>query len=240
MNINILSELKVKIYADCGDKAAMLALYHHDYVRGFTTNPSLMYRSGVSDYKEFACSVIREIPDRPISFEIIADDFDDMERQANEIASWGANVYVKVPVTNTRGQLTSDVLRRVARRGIKLNVTAVMTLEQIREVAGCLVGGTSCIISVFAGRIADTGRDPIPSMKTAAEIVHSYPNLELMWASSRELLNIFQADEVGCDIITVTSDIVNKLYLVGRDLSLCSLDTVAKFYDDARAAGLRL
>jgi transaldolase len=235
-----VSDLAVKIYADGADKAAMLELYADPLIRGFTTNPTLMRKSGVSDYSAFAQEILNLIPDRPISFEVFADEFTDMEQQALEIASWGENVRVKIPVTNTRAQPTDDLLARLADAGVKMNVTAVMTLDQVWRIGEILGGGPPCNISVFAGRIADTGRDPVPLMAAAVEMLRIYPNLELIWASPRELLNVFQADMIGCHIITVTSDVLKKLNLVGKDLHQYSLETVRMFYDDAQNAGYRL
>jgi transaldolase len=209
-------------------------------ISGFTTNPTLMRKSGIGDYSAFAREILGLIPDRPISFEVFADDFWEMEQQAHEIASWGSNVYVKIPVTNTRGESSDDLLRRLAREGIKVNVTALMTLSQVLRVSECLAGGPPCNVSVFAGRIADTGRDPVPIMSAAVELLRPYPNLELIWASPRELLNVFQADLIGCHIITVTTDVLRKLVLVGKDLQEYSLETVKMFYEDAQKAGYRL
>src|SRR5882762_2358073 len=233
-------DLKVKIYADGADKAAMLEMYANPRIQGFTTNPTLMRKSGVSDYRAFAREILDLIPDRPISFEVFADDLEEMERQALEIASWGKNVIVKVPVTNTRGQSLDGLLERLAAADVKMNVTALLTLSQVRQVMEFIGGGPTCKISVFAGRIADTGRDPVPVMAAAVELLRPYSNLELIWASPRELLNIFQADAVGCHIITATTDILKKLQLVGRNLEEYSLDTVRMFYDDAQKAGYRL
>jgi len=232
-----LSDLKVKIFADGADKAGMLELNGNPLIKGFTTNPTLMRKAGISDYRAFAHEIISAIPDRPISFEVFGDEFDEMERQALEIASWGDNVYVKIPVTNTRGQSSSDLVRRLARAGVKLNVTAMMTLDQVRDVGQCLAGGPPSFVSVFAGRIADTGRDPVPIMAAAVELLRPYPNIELIWASPRELLNIFQADAIGCHIITVTHSILRKLHLIGKDLHEYSLDTVKMFYNDGQRAG---
>jgi transaldolase len=232
--------LKVKIYADTADKAAMLEMYTNPLVSGFTTNPTLMRKSSVTCYSAFAQDILRLIPDRPISFEVFADDFAEMERQALEIASWGKNVVVKIPVTNTRGQASDDLLRWLAGAGVKLNVTALMTLDQVRRVSQILGGGPACKVSMFAGRIADTGRDPVPVMAAAVELLRPYPNLELIWASPRELFNIFQADAVGCHIITATTDILSKLSLIGKDLGEFSLETVRMFYEDAQKAGYRL
>ena len=232
--------LKVKIYADGADGATMLEMYANPLIAGFTTNPTLMRKSGVADYKAFAKEILQQIPDRPISFEVCADDFGEMERQAAEIASWGENVLVKIPITNTRGESSGRLLRRLARAGIPVNVTALLTLEQVREAGECLADGPPAKVSVFAGRIADTGRDPVPLMAAAVELLRPYANLELIWASPRELLNIFQADAIGCHIITATSDILRKLVLIGKDLREYSLETVKMFYEDARKAGYQL
>jgi transaldolase len=230
----------VKMYADGADRSAMLEMYANPHIAGFTTNPTLMRKSGVIDYRAFAREILELIPDRPISFEVFADDFAEMERQAVEIASWGENVLVKVPITNTRGESSARLLRRLARAGIRVNVTALLTLEQVRKASECLVDGPLAKISVFAGRIADTGHDPVPLMAAAVELLRPYPNLQLIWASPRELLNIFQADAIGCHIITATSDILRKLDLIGKDLNEYSLDTVKMFYEDARKAGYQL
>jgi transaldolase len=235
-----VSGLRVKIYADGADRSAMLEMYANPQIAGFTTNPTLMRKSGVIDYRGFAREILGLIPDRPISFEVFADDFAEMERQAAEIASWGENVLVKVPITNTRGESSARLLRRLARAGIRVNVTALLTLEQVRKAGECLIDGPLAKISVFAGRIADTGHDPVPLMAAAVELIRPYPNLQLIWASPRELLNVFQADAIGCHIITATSDILRKLDLIGKDLNEYSLDTVKMFYEDARKAGYRL
>jgi transaldolase len=235
-----LETLTVKIFADGADLAGMLELYHNPLIKGFTTNPTLMRRAGVTQYERFARQVLEVVTDRPISFEIFSDELDGMERQARAIAAWGANVYVKIPVTTTRGESTAPVLRRLAADGLKTNVTALMTLEQVRDVAACLAGGPPSCISVFAGRVADTGRDPVPIMQAAVDHLRPHPNLELIWASPREILNVVQADEVGCHIITVTHDILKKLPGLGKDLNDFSLDTVKMFHEDARAAGYTL
>lgn len=235
-----VSDLKVKIFGDGADKASILDLYQRPYIKGFTTNPTLMRKAGISDYRAFAEDVLAAIPDRPISFEVFADEFVEMERQAHQIAGWGSNVYVKIPVTNTRGESSSSLIERLSRAGIKQNVTALLSLRQVREVRDALAGGPSCCISVFAGRIADTGRDPVPIMAAALELLRPHPQMELIWASPRELLNLFQADAVGCHIITATKDILNKLPLVGKDLAEYSLETVKMFFDDARASGFNL
>jgi transaldolase len=235
-----LNRLTVKIYADGADTATMLEMYADPRIKGFTTNPTLMRKSGVNDYRAFAREILKLIPDRPISFEVFADDLEEMEQQALEIASWGDNVVVKVPVTNTRGQFLDGLLERLAAADVKMNVTALLTLGQVRQVTEHLGGGPPSKISVFAGRIADTGRDPVPVMTAAVELLRPYPNLELIWASPRELFNVFQANAIGCHIITATSDILKKLNLVGKDLTEYSLETVKMFYDDARKAGYRL
>jgi transaldolase len=235
-----LSNLKVKIFADGADRASMLELYHHPLVQGFTTNPTLMRNAGISDYEAFARDILKAIPDRPISLEVFSDDFAEMNVQANRIASWGENVYVKIPVTNTQGESSLPLVRSLARSGVKQNVTALMTLSQVRDMAAALGPGPSACVSVFAGRIADTGRDPVPLMAAAVELLRPYPQLELIWASPRELLNILHADRVGCQIITVTPEILKKLSLVGKDLNEYSLETVKMFRNDAVKAGFRL
>jgi transaldolase len=235
-----LRRLRVKIFADGADRAGMLEMAALPWISGFTTNPTLMRKAGILDYRAFACDILRAIPDRPVSFEVFADEFSEMDRQAREIASWGRNVYVKIPVTNTRGHSSCALIRGLSSSGIKLNVTALMTLAQVREVAGALAGGAPSCISVFAGRIADTGRDPVPLMAEAVAILRPHPQQELIWASPRELLNIFHADSVGCQIITVMPDILKKLTLVGKDLTAFSLETVNMFYDDGRKAGFKL
>jgi transaldolase len=235
-----LAGLKVKIYADGADKATMLQMYSNPNIQGFTTNPTLMRKSGVADYRSFAKEVLDVIKDRPISFEVFADDFVEMEDQALEIASWGENVIVKIPVTNTRGKAAGGVMRNLAAAGVKVNVTAVLTLDHVRLAAENIGGETPGKVSIFAGRIADTGRDPVPVMAAAVEILRPYPSLELIWASPRELLNVFQADSIGCHIITATTDILNKLSLIGKDLHEYSLETVKMFYNDARKAGYHI
>ena len=234
------AELKVKVFADGADLAEMLMLSRNPLIRGFTTNPTLMRKAGVADYRKFAHDVLEVITDRPISFEVFSDDFAEMERQAREIATWGANVYVKIPITNTRGETSTDLVRRLSHAGVKLNVTAILTLEQVQAVTACFAADCAGCVSVFAGRVADTGRDPLPMMVSALEIMRAKPKLELIWASPRELLNIVQADAIGCHIITVTADILKKLPLVGKDLNAYSLDTVKMFHDDAQKAGYSL
>jgi transaldolase len=233
-------ELSVKIFADGADLAGMLALYRQPYIKGFTTNPTLMRKAGITDYRGFAKEVLAAIPDRPISFEVFSDEFSEMERQAREIASWGENVYVKIPVTNTRAESAADLVHRLSHAGVKLNVTALLSLAQVRDVVTAVTGGAPSCISVFAGRVADTGYDPVPLMTAAVEMLKVAPTAELIWASPRELLNIFQADAIGCHIITVTHDILKKLSNVGRDLEDYSLDTVRMFHNDATQAGFVL
>jgi transaldolase len=235
-----INDLKVKIFADGADTAGMLEMYAKPYIKGFTTNLTLMRKAGITDYRSFAKDILQAIPDRPISFEVLSDEFDEMEHQAIEMAGWGDQVYVKIPVTNTRRERSYDLIKRLSYGGVKLNITALLSLAQVRDVAECLSGSTSCFVSVFAGRIADTGLDPVPLMAAAVEILRLTPNAELIWASPRELLNIFHADEIGCHIITVTNDILKKLSLVGKDLDDFSLDTVKMFYEDARKAGFQL
>jgi len=232
--------LSVKIFADGAEKAGMLEMYAKPYIKGFTTNPTLMQKAGLTDYRAFARSILEAIPDRPISFEVFSDEFDDMERQAREIATWGDNVYVKIPVTNTRREPAYDLVRRLSKDGIKLNVTAIMTVDQVCNVVEAVKDGAPSCISVFAGRIADTGRDPVPIMTECVAILKAAPRAELIWASPRELLNIIQADAIGCHIITVTNDILKKLPLVGKDLADYSLDTVKMFFDDGKKAGFTL
>jgi transaldolase len=233
-------DLKVKIFADGADKQGMVDMYKKPWIKGFTTNPTLMRKAGVADYRAFAREVLDAIPDRPISFEVFSDEFPEMERQAREIASWGDNVYVKIPVTNTQGQPSHELVRQLSFAGIKLNVTAVFTLEQVRDVVAHLDPTIPAYVSVFAGRIADTGRDPMPHMAAALALVRQSPKAELIWASPRELLNVFHADAVGCDIITVTNDLLAKLANCGKDLPQFSLETVKMFRDDAVKAGYRL
>ena len=238
--MKLLHELKVKIFSDGADKQGMLEMYRNPLIKGFTTNPTLMRKAGVSDYRAFARDILAAIPDRPISLEVFSDDFDEMERQARTIATWGPNVYVKIPVTNTRREPSTKLIHRLAEAGVKLNVTAMTTLDQVREAGAALGGGPPSCVSVFAGRIADTGRDPVPLMAAAVELVRVYANVELIWASPRELLNIFQAEAIGCHIITATNDILQKLPLVGRDLHEYSLATVKMFHEDGAKAGYSL
>ena len=231
---------KVKIFGDGADKAAMLELYSKPWISGFTTNPTLMRKAGISDYTAFARDILAAIPDRPISLEVFADEFREMERQARLIASWADNVYVKIPVTNTRREPALDLICRLSHSGVKVNVTALLTLEQVRDVTQALSGGAPSCVSVFAGRIADAGVDPVPVMSAAVEILRPHPQMELIWASPREILNVIQADRIGCHIITLTSDLLKKLEILGRNLDDYSLETVKMFHDDARKSGFAL
>jgi transaldolase len=237
----VMSSLSISIYSDGADVRDMVSAREAGIVTGFTTNPTLMRKSGVSDYESFAREALAAIGGMPISFEVFADEFDEMERQARLISTWGDSVHVKIPITNTRGQSAVPLIARLSAAGVKLNITAILTLDQVREVVDALDAATPAIVSVFAGRIADTGVDPVPLMREAAQICAAKPKAELLWASPRELLNIFQADEVGCHIITVTPDILKKYTtMVGKPLDELSLDTVKMFYNDAAAAGFKL
>jgi transaldolase len=235
-----LSKLNIDIYADGADVDEMLAALQQPYIKGFTTNPTLMCKAGVTDYEAFASKVLAHIKDLPISFEVFSDDFDEMEQQARLIDSWGPNVYVKIPVTNTKGAFAGDVIRTLAQDGIKLNVTALLTVGQVREVTAALDADVPAIVSVFAGRIADTGVDPLPIMKESLQVLQSRPQAKLLWASPRELLNLVQADQMGCHVITVTPDILKKLPMLGKDLAQLSLETVQMFHNDAQEAGFSL
>jgi len=235
-----ISNLKIKIFADGAEKAGILELNQNPDIKGFTTNPTLMAKVGIPDYEAFCRDLVAEIPDKPFSFEVFADDFDEMERQARKIGSWGSNVYVKLPITNTKGEWVGPLAQRLAGEGFRLNVTALMTLAQVRDIVPMLEGTPASYVSVFAGRIADTGVDPLPLMTASVEYLKLNPNLELIWASPRELLNIFQADSIGCQVITVTHDTLKKLSLVGKDLTDYSLDTVKMFYADGLKAGFKL
>lgn len=237
---DIIKNLKIKIFADGANVDAMEELYKQGVVKGFTTNPTLMKKDGVKNYKDFAKEVLRRISDLPISFEVFSDDFDTMDKEAREINSWGKNVFVKIPITNTKGESSAKLIEKLSKDGINLNITAILTTEQVNKVVQNISDKSNTIISVFAGRIADTGRNPIPIMKKSLDIIKSNSNAELLWASSRELLNIFHAEECGCDIITVTNDLLKKLKMVGKDLSELSLDTVKMFYDDAVSVGYKI
>ena len=235
-----LASLSVEIFADGADRASMLALYAQPLIRGFTTNPTLMRKAGISDYEAFSRDILQAIPDRPISLSVFSDDFAEMEQQARQVAQWGENVYVKIPITDTHGASAIPLVSRLVQSGLKLNVTAVMTLPQVEAAARALAGGPSACISVFAGRLADAGYDPVPIMRAAVDGLRAYPNIKLIWASPREVLNVLQADAVGCHIITVTKDILDKLPLVGKDPDTFSLETVRMFHQDALRAGFSL
>ena len=235
-----IDHLKVKIFADGALKNEMLDMHQKTFIKGLTTNPTLMNKAGIKDYRAFCKDILTVIKDKPLSFEVFSDDFSDMERQALEIASWGDNVYVKIPITNTKSETCFTLVKKLANKKVKLNITAIMTLDQVLNVVDALDPDVAAYISIFAGRIADTGRDPIPIMQSALDIMKAKPLSELIWASPRELLNIFQADQIGCHIITVTHDILKKLVLVDYDLDKYSLDTVKMFYNDAVIAGYKL
>ena len=232
-----INQLKIKLFADGADLDSMLALYKDPSIKGFTTNPTLMRKVGITDYEKFARQVLKAIPDRPVSFEVFEDDLAGMLAQAKVIASWGSNVNVKIPVTNTKGEFTGPIINELSMAGVKLNITAIFTPEQVKAIAENLSQYTFAIVSVFAGRIADSGLDPMPIMRECVEILKDSPKAELLWASPRELLNIIQADEVGCHIITATPSVLGKLKLLEKDLTEFSLETVQMFYDDAQAAG---
>lgn len=233
-------ELKVKLFADGAEKYGMIEMYNNPLISGFTTNPTLMRKAGIKNYKEFAHEILSIIKDKPISFEVFSDEFDEMEREALEIASWGKNVYVKIPITNTRAESSSDLIRRLCRAGVKINVTAMMTVDQVKSVTPILCNGPTSYVSVFAGRIADAGVDPLPIMREVVTLLKDYKNIELIWASPRELYNVVQADSIGCHIITATNDILKKLPTLGKDLTQFSLETVRMFYNDAQKAGYKI
>lgn len=233
-------ELRVKVFADGADRTSLLAHYRNPLIKGFTTNPTLMRKAGVRDYSGFCRDILATITDRPISLEVFADDFSEMERQALTIAGWGENVYIKIPVINTKRESAVRLLERLAHRGVKLNVTAIMTLDQVRAVSSVLAGGPPSCLSVFAGRIADTGLDPLPIMRESLAIMAQNPEQELIWASPREVLNVIQADQIGCHIITVTGELIAKLQGFRKDLDQVSLETVQMFHDDAIAAGFKI
>jgi transaldolase len=235
-----MQKLRVKLFQDGADLGAMIEAKKRGVVSGFTTNPSLMRKAGVSDYKAFAQKAIAAIPDLPISFEVFSDDFETMEREAREIASWGGDTYVKIPITNTKGESSAPLIAKLSAEKFSLNVTAMLTLDQVETVAAAAHPDARTIVSVFAGRIADTGIDPIPLMSKSVAILKRLPRAELLWASPREVLNVVQAEECGCHIITATPDIVAKITLFGKDLRQYSLETVKMFYEDARAAGFKL
>lgn len=233
-------KLNIKIFADGAEKAGMLEMYNNPQISGFTTNPTLMNKGGVKSYVDFSKDILSSIKDKPISLEVFSDDFDEMERQALEINSWGENVYVKIPITNTKRESAVNLIEKLAKKGVKLNITAIMTIQQVKDILPALKHSPASYVSVFAGRIADAGVDPIPVMKEAVELLKPYPQMELIWASPRELLNIVQANDIGCHVITVTNDILKKLPTLGKDLDEFSLDTVKMFYNDAQAAGYKI
>ena len=236
-----LADLKVQIYADGADKAGILDLYSKDYIKGLTTNPTLMKKAGVKDYEAFARDILKTVTDKPISLEVFSDEFSEMKRQALKIAAWGRNVYVKIPITNSRGEPSAPLIRELAALQVQLNITAILTLSQVRDVAAALNPAVPSVVSVFAGRIADTGRDPMPLMRASRALLEDQPRAELLWASVREVLNIFQAEECGCHIVTVPHDVLAKAArLLNMDLAALSLDTVKTFAKDAEAAGYRL
>lgn len=238
--MNKIDSLKVKIFADGADKKGMIEMYNKPYIKGLTTNPTLMKKVGITDYESFAKDILKIVNDKPISFEVFSDELEEMKRQALKIATWGDNVYVKIPITNTKKESTCSIIKELSDSGVKLNITAIMTLEQVRDVVLCLNPNVPSYVSVFAGRIADTGIDPLPLMAAVVQLTKLNPKAEVIWASPRELLNIFHADQIGCQVITVTNDILKKLELVGYDLESYSLDTVKMFYNDATSAGFTL
>ena len=236
-----LSDLRIQIYADGADRAGILDLYAKPYIKGLTTNPTLMKRAGIRDYEVFARDILQTVTAKPISLEVFADEFPEMQRQARKIAGWGRNVYVKIPITNTRAESAVPLIRELAAEGVQLNVTAMLTLDQVRAVAQALNPAVPAVVSIFAGRVADTGVDPMPIMRAAREMLAGQPRAELLWASVREVLNIVQAEQCGCHIVTVTHDILAKAAkLLDMDLTELSLDTVKMFAHDAAAAGYRL
>ncbi len=235
-----MQDLKIKIFADGADIDGIRAMYAKPWIKGFTTNPTLMRKAGISDYKAFAMQALKEVPDRPFSFEVFADDFDEMENQAMEIVSWGTNVFVKIPITNTRGESSVPLVERLSKRGVQVNVTAMFTLDHASTVVDVLAPETPAIISIFAGRIADTGTDPVPLMEKVVDIARAKPMAEVLWASPREVLNIFHAQATGCHIITLAGDVLDKLPNIGKDPNIFSLETVRTFHQDAQAAGYRI
>ncbi len=241
MSTDLLTNLPIKIFADGADREGMFDLYRKPFIQGLTTNPSLMNKVGITDYETFAKLLLETIKDKPISFEVFSDDFEDMKRQALKIRDWQENVYAKIPITNTKRESALPLIKELAAEGVKLNVTALLTREQVEGVAGALNPEVASVVSVFAGRIADTGVDPLPIMKDALDTLKGQPKAELLWASVREVLNIFQAADMGCHIVTVPHDILNKaIKMGGMDLADLSLDTVQMFYRDAVSAGFKL
>jgi transaldolase len=233
-------KLRIKLFQDGAELSRMMEASKSGLVVGFTTNPTLMRKAGVTGYKEFAQSAIAAIPNLPISFEVFSDEFNTMEREAREIASWGGNTYVKIPITNTKGESAATLIRKLSAEGFSLNITAILTLDQVETVAAAAAVNSRTIVSVFAGRIADTGIDPVPMMAKAVDMIKHLPRAELLWASPREVLNVVQAQECGCHIITATPDLIAKVPLFGKDLTQYSLETVKMFHEDARAAGFKL
>jgi len=235
-----VADLKIKMFADGADKKGMLEMYKKSYIKGFTTNPTLMKKAGIKDFKAFSLDILKAIPDRPVSLSVFSDDIKEMEKEALEISSWGKNVYVKIPITNTKGEGSYGLIERLSKKGVNLNVTAMLSLKQVQGVADAVKNNVSCFVSVFAGRVADTGVDPVVLMTEAMKIIKPYKKMELLWASPRELLNIFQADDIGCHIITATNDILKKLELVGKDLDEYSLETVKMFHNDSVESGYKI
>jgi transaldolase len=235
-----LNDLKVKLFGDGAELKVIAELNKNPWIKGFTTNPTLMRKAGITDYRGFSLDVLKIVPDKPVSFEVFSDDFDEMESQGSEIASWGRNVYVKIPVSNTKGEFSGPLIKRLADAGVQLNITAMMTPAQVTKVLACLSSKVSSFVSVFAGRIADSGRDPVPIMTECVKILKPNPKAELIWASPRELLNIIQADAIGCHIITATNDVLAKLPNIGKDLDQYSLETVQMFRQDAVKAGFNI
>ena len=233
-------DFKIKIFADGADANGMKEMYNAGYVSGFTTNPSLMKKAGVQNYEAFALEILKEITDLPLSFEVFSDDFDVMEKEERKIGGWADNVYVKIPITNTKGEPSVKLIEKLSAEGIKLNITAILTLDQVKQAINAITPGSGAYISVFAGRIADTGADPMPLMKQTADMCRSVLGAESLWASTRELYNIFQAQDCGIDIITVPNDVLKKLPLIGKDLTELSLDTVRMFYEDAKSLGYKI
>jgi transaldolase len=233
-------KFRIKLFADGADLQEMIQEYENGIAQGFTTNPTLMKKAGVKNYEEFAKSALKAIPDLPISFEVFSDDFSEMEREARKVAKWGDNVYIKIPITNTKKASSVPLIRKLSHEGLKINVTAILTYDQVKRAFDALSPNTPAIISVFAGRIADTGVDPVPIMRQSSQLLREKPNIELLWASSRELLNLFQAEQSGCHIITITNDILKKMTLVGKSLEELSLDTVKMFYNDAHSSGYKI
>ena len=230
-------KLNVKLFADGADKLGIIEMNKNSLISGFPTNPTLMKAAGIKDYRAFALDILSHIKDKPISFEVFSDDFNEMEKQALEIASWANNVYVKIPITNTKSESSKNLIERLSNAGVKLNVTAMMSVSQVKNILPALSNSPSSYVSVFAGRVADTGRDPLNVMVGVLELLKKYPKIELIWASPRELYNVVQANDIGCHIITATNDILKKLPILGKDLDDYSLETVKMFYDDAKEAG---